>query len=133
MREAPLSEIEPIQLRPHQAGGNSLGRSSCPHWDHSPVVSFNRVELNDILRVYGRMVAVGEWRDYAIDLGTEKATFSVFRRACEWPLYRIEKVPKLARKQGSYSVIAATGLILKRGNDLRRILDVFNRKFEAVG
>jgi hypothetical protein len=56
----------------------------------------------------------------------------VFRRACEWPLYRIEKVPKLARKQGSYSVIAATGLILKRGNDLRRILDVFNRRFEAV-
>ena len=128
-----MSEIEPIQLRPHQvAGGTAQNRSPASHRDHAPVVAFNRLELNDILRVYGRMVAVGEWRDYAIDLGAEKATFSVYRRASEWPLYRIEKVPKLARKQGSYSVIAATGLILKRGNDLKRILDVFNRRLEAV-
>jgi hypothetical protein len=132
MLEAPLSEIEPIQLRPHLAGGHSPGRSPSPFWDPNPVVAFSRLELNDILRVYGRMVAVGEWRDYAIDLGIEKATFSVYRRASEWPLYRIEKVPKLARKQGSYSVISTTGLILKRGNDLKRILDVFNRKLEAV-
>ena len=96
------------------------------------VVAFDRPELNEILRVYGRAVAAGEWRDYAIDLGAEKATFCVYRRTSEWPLYRIEKAPKLARKQGSFSVIAATGLILKRGNDLKRVLEVFNKKLEAV-
>ena len=63
-------------------------------------------------------MAAGEWRDYAIDFGRDKAVFSVFRRASEVPLYRIEKCPKLARRQGAYSVVAATGLILKRGNEL---------------
>lgn len=127
-----MSEIEPIQLRPSSSGRTTPGRSSGIHHDQPGVVAFDRLELSDILGVYGRMVAAGEWRDYAIDLGSEKATFSVFRRASEWPLYRIEKAPKLARKQGSYSVIAATGLILKRGNDLRRILNVFDRKLAAV-
>ena len=69
-------------------------------------------------------MAAGEWRDYAIDFGRDKAVFSVFRRASEVPLYRIEKCPKLARRQGAYSVVAATGLILKRGNELARVLSV---------
>ena len=92
---------------------------------HAAQVAFDRRELNDILAVYGRMVAAGEWRDYAIDLGREKAVFAVFRRTSEVPLYQIEKNPKLARKQGAYSVVTAAGVILKRGHELRRVLDVF--------
>ena len=78
-------------------------------------VTFNRLELNRILNLYGRMVADGEWRDYAIDFLKDRAVFSVFRRASEVPIYRIEKDPRLARKQGMYSVISATGLIVRRG------------------
>src|SRR5665811_2567408 len=86
------------------------------------LVSFNRLELNRILNLYGRMVAEGEWRDYAIDFLKERAVFSVFRRASEVPIYRIEKDPRLARKQGIYSVISASGLILRRGHELDRVL-----------
>ncbi|MGL4395885.1 MAG: DUF2794 domain-containing protein [Hyphomicrobium sp.] len=84
------------------------------------------------MAVYGRKVAKGEWRDYAIDLLKDKAVFSVFRRSCEHPLYRIEKTPKLARKQGAYAVVAATGLILKRGHDLRRVLDALDDRFDVI-
>lgn len=87
----------------------------------------------EILSLYGRMVAAGEWRDYAIDFGAQKAVFSVFRRATEFPLYRIEKNPQLARKQGAYSVVAPNGLILKRGPDLGRVLDVLDKKLRPVG
>ncbi|MCH6048255.1 DUF2794 domain-containing protein, partial [Salmonella enterica] len=78
-------------------------------------VTFNRRELDQILRIYGFMVSAGEWRDYAIDHLNDRAVFSVFRRTSEVPMFRIEKNPRLARKQGAYSVIAASGLILKRG------------------
>jgi Protein of unknown function (DUF2794) len=91
-------------------------------------VTFNRFELNRILNLYGRMVADGEWRDYAIDFLRDRAVFSVFRRASEVPIYRIEKDPRLARKQGIYSVISATGLILRRGHELDRVLLVIDRK-----
>src|SRR5208282_3240738 len=91
-------------------------------------VTFNRFELNRILNLYGRMVADGEWRDYAIDFLKDRAVFSVFRRASEVPIYRIEKDPRLARKQGMYSVISATGLILRRGHELDRVLLVIDRK-----
>ncbi len=90
------------------------------------------MELNEILNVYGRRVAAGDWRDYAIDMGREAAVFSVFRRASEVPIYRIEKSPKLARKQGAYSVITATGLILKRGHELARVLSVFDKGMQLV-
>ncbi|WP_417671356.1 DUF2794 domain-containing protein [Roseibium sp.] len=93
-----------------------------------PVVSFNRRELDTILRLYGRMVADGEWRDYAIDLMKDRAVFSVFRRTSEMPLYRIEKDPKLARRQGAYCVVAAGGMILKRGQDLSQVLKVLEKK-----
>src|SRR3981081_3817071 len=86
------------------------------------VTFFERRELDRLLRLYGRMVAAGEWRDYAIDLHRDTAVFSVFRRASECPLFRIEKSPRLARKQGAYSVVAPAGLILKRGHDLCRVL-----------
>lgn len=96
------------------------------------VVSFDRRELQTILNLYGRMVAQGEWKDYAINFSRDCAVFSVFRRAAEVPLYRIEKNPKLARKQGAYSVVSATGLILKRGQDLARVLAVLDKKLKLV-
>jgi hypothetical protein len=95
-------------------------------------VTFNRFELNRILDLYGRMVADGEWRDYAIDFLKDRAVFSVFRRASEVPIYRIEKDPRLARKQGAYSVISASGLILRRGHELERVLLVIDRKLALV-
>jgi hypothetical protein len=95
-------------------------------------VTFDRFELNRILNLYGRMVADGEWRDYSIDFLRERAVFSVFRRASEVPLYRIEKDPRLARKQGMYSVISATGLILRRGHELDRVLLAIDRKLAVV-
>ncbi|MEO8321535.1 MAG: DUF2794 domain-containing protein [Bradyrhizobium sp.] len=95
-------------------------------------VTFNRLELNRILNLYGRMVAAGEWRDYALDFQKDRAVFSVFRRASEVPIYRIEKDPRLARKQGMYSVITATGLILRRGQELERVLLVIDRKLAVV-
>src|ERR1700722_5529840 len=95
-------------------------------------VTFNRLELNRILNLYGRMVADGEWRDYGIDFLKERAVFSVYRRSSEVPLYRIEKAPRLARKQGMYSVISATGLILRRGHELDRVLLVIGRKLSVV-
>ncbi len=98
----------------------------------SSEVKFDRRELDRILNVYGRKVAEGEWRDYAIDFTKERAVFSVFRRAAEVPLYRIEKDPKLARRQGAYSVISATGLIMRRGHELDRVLRVFDKKPSLV-
>ena len=96
------------------------------------VVSFNRYELGQILNIYGRMVSSGVWRDYAIDHLNDRAVFSVFRRASEIPLFRIEKNPKLAHKQGAYSVIAASGLIMKRGHELDRVLRVFDKSLKLV-
>ena len=91
------------------------------------VVHFHRTELNIILSLYGRMVAAGEWRDYGISALRDAAVFSVFRRTAEQPLYRIEKRPKLAAKQGAYMVIGMDGRILKRGHDLRQVLRVLER------
>ena len=90
-------------------------------------VTFERRELDRILRVYGRKVADGEWRDYAIDFLKDRAVFSVFRRSTEVPLYRLEKDPRLARNQGMYSEISATGLILRRGHELDRVLRVLDK------
>nr|WP_307291194.1 DUF2794 domain-containing protein [Kaistia geumhonensis] len=95
-------------------------------------IAFNRHELNQILRVYGRMVAAGEWRDYAIDHLKEKAVFSIFRRTAEMPLYRVEKDPSLARRQGAYAVIAAGGYVMKRGHDLHQVLSVLDKKLKLV-
>lgn len=97
-----------------------------------PTATFTRQELNAILYVYGRMVAAGEWKDYAIDFSKERATFSVYRRTSEMPIYRIEKQPKLARKQGAYSVVSQTGLILKRGPDLGRVLAAIDKRLRVV-
>ena len=91
-------------------------------------VVFDRQELGQILSIYGRMVAAGEWRDYGMSFLREVAVFSVFRRSAEQPLYRIEKRPKLRGRQGMYAVIAMDGQVLKRGHDLAQVLRVFDRK-----
>jgi hypothetical protein len=99
----------------------------------SAVVFFERRELDLLLRLYGRMVAAGEWRDYAIDGLGEAAIFSVFRRTADQPLYRIEKRPALARKQGAWAVVGEGGHILKRGHDLAQVLRVFDKgRFKVV-
>ena len=95
-------------------------------------VTFNRRELDQILRLYGAMVAAGEWRDYAIDHLRDRAVFSVFRRTSEVPLFQIVKVPKLARKQGAYAVVATGGVIQKRGHELARVLAVFDKTLKLV-
>src|SRR3974390_1705197 len=87
-----------------------------------PFTSFSRHELNAIFSLYGAKVAEGEWRDYSIDFLKDRAVFSIFRRSTEYALYRIEKNPKLTKRQDAYSVVAMTGLILKRGHDLAKVL-----------
>lgn len=96
---------------------------------HKPdAVAFTREELSRILGLYGHFVAAGEWRDYSIDHLKDAAIFSVFRRAAETPLYRIEKRPALANRQGAFAVVSMTGVILKRGKDLAQVLRLFDRQ-----
>ena len=118
-----FGETEPSQI----SGGGS----------HVPAVpghrvTFDRRELDRILGLYGRKVAAGEWRDYAIDFLKDRAVFSVFRRASEVPIYRIEKNPRLARRQGAYSVVSATGLIVRRGHELDRVLRAIDKAVNLV-
>jgi hypothetical protein len=140
-REAKLSDQESSEasetgsvtpLRPRAAAPTPPSAPSQTAPSAPMVVSFDRAELREILNLYGRKVAEGEWRDYAMDFMPHKAVFSVYRRTSEFPLYRIEKDPKLARKQGAYSVVAATGLILRRGPDLARVIAVLDRKVKLV-
>ncbi len=114
MDAADTSEKEP-------SGGRANLIALAAHRNDGPV-AFSRQELTKILTVYGRHVAAGEWRDYAIDHLSERAVFSIFRRTSEVPLYRIVKQPKLARRQGAYMLVAGTGAILKRGHDLANVL-----------
>ncbi|MDX2235798.1 MAG: DUF2794 domain-containing protein [Hyphomonadaceae bacterium] len=97
-----------------------------------PKVFFARRELLLILSAYGRGVAAGEWRDYAMDGLADRALFSIYRRASESPLYMIEKKPELARKQGEWSLLSGHGLVLKRGHDLAAVLRFFDRKRFAL-
>jgi hypothetical protein len=97
-------------------------------------VTFDRRELDQILRIYGRMVAAGEWRDYALDALPDRALFSVYRRTSEAPLYQIEKRPEEARRAGPYSVKAIDGRVLRRGHDLARVLAVLEpKRMQVVG
>ena len=120
--------VGPGDAEPSQSPGGEVAASLVP----AQQVTFDRRELDRLFGLYGRKVAAGEWRDYAIDFGREKAVFSVFRHASEIPLYRIEKNPRLARRQGAYSVIAATGLILKRGHELTRVLAVLEKSLHLA-
>ena len=91
-------------------------------------IGFDRLELTRILDLYGRMVAAGLWRDYAIDLGREAACFAAFRRAAERPEYRIEKRPSLRNRQGMWALIGEGGVVLKRGQDLGPVLAPVERR-----
>ena len=97
-----------------------------------PIVSFDRYELTTILDLYGRRVAAGEWRDYAMDFLRERAVFSIFARASERPLYTIEKAPKLRNRQGQYIVMSFDGRVLKRGHELPTVLRVLEPKLALV-
>jgi hypothetical protein len=97
-------------------------------------IAFDRQELSRILDLYGRMVAAGHWRDYALDLGREAAIFSAFRRATERPEVRIEKRPALRNKQGQWALVGEAGAVLKRGHELGPILaPVERRLMKLVG
>ncbi|MFN9928807.1 MAG: DUF2794 domain-containing protein [Phenylobacterium sp.] len=109
-------QTEPSHGAPRQAG-----------------VFFERRELERLLRLYGRMVAAGEWRDYGMDGLRDCAVFSVFRRSSEAPLYRIEKHPALARKQGAWAVVGQGGHVLRRGHELEQVLRFFDKgRFKVV-
>ncbi len=125
-----MSEVEPIGFSPAQENQTHLIANGSD--GRAGVVAFNRSELSAILSVYGRMVARGEWRDYGIDMLKDRAVFYIFRRASERPLYTVEKRPRLSRKQGAYLVIATTGLILKRGNDLAKVMRVLDKRLSLV-
>jgi hypothetical protein len=114
------------------ASGQAYSASITASQSTSNQVTFDRAELSRLFGLYGRKVAAGEWRDYAIDFLKDRAVFSVFRRACEVPLYRIEKNPRLARRQGTYSVISATGLIVRRGQELDRVLRAIDKSLSVV-
>ena len=130
-----FGEIEPSQfrgpLRVERDGGPRRGGDLRPS-NPASKVTFSRRELNGILSLYGRKVAAGEWRDYAIDFFRDRAVFSVFRNACDVPIYRIEKNPRLERRQGAFSVISATGHIVRRGQELERVLGALDRSLRLV-
>ena len=124
-----VSDTEPIVwFRPRASGAVPEFFEARPAFAQARQVAFDRGELSLILNLYGAKVAAGEWRDYALDFNRDSATFSVFRRTSEMPLYRIVKDAKLARKQGIYAVIAQGGAILRRGHDLAQVLRVLVRK-----
>ncbi len=91
-------------------------------------VGFERAEMTRILDLYGRMVAAGHWRDYAIDLGKDAAVFSAFRRATERPEFRIEKRPSLRNKQGMWALVGEAGAVVKRGQELGPVLAPVERR-----
>lgn len=118
-----MSESDPIRFRPREPGLHQLTPAFLTQPPRAPsVVAFDRKELDAILTVYARKVAAGEWRDYALEMGREKAVFAIFQRTSEYPLFRVEKCPRLARRQGAYSVVLRSGIVLKRGHDLARVL-----------
>jgi len=91
-------------------------------------IGFERLELTRILDLYGRMVAAGHWRDYAIELGRDAAVFAAFRRAAERPEFRIEKRPALRNKQGMWALIGEHGVVLRRGQELGPVLAPVERR-----
>lgn len=113
-------------------------RTQRPHAGPAPTppqpaqVVFDREELRQLFNLYGRKVAEGEWRDYALDFLKDRAVFSVFRRTAEAPLYRVEKDPRLVRRQGAYCVVSQSGLVLKRGHELERVLRVLDKPVRLV-
>jgi len=111
----------------HVSGNPPAGPTRVPQ-----ITSFDRRELTTILAVYGRKVASGDWRDYAMDFLKDRAMFSIYARVSERPLFIIEKTPRLRNRQGQYMVANQQGRILKRGHDLEQVLRVLEPKFAVV-
>ncbi len=118
-----------------QAGGSGVSGSGATVIQfpaREPQVGFDRAELQRILDLYGRMVAAGEWRDYAMDFGRDVAIFAAFRRASERPQARIEKRPALRSRQGMWTLFGEAGQVLKRGHDLAGVLFPLERRLLKV-
>ena len=98
------------------------------HWDRRPIASFDRKELTRILDLYGRMVAAGHWRDYALRIDPDVAVFAAYRRHSERPEIRIEKRPQLRLKQGAFALVGEHGAVLKRGQELNGVLAPLERR-----
>ncbi len=108
-------------------------RANGPHGQSKPSqVGFERPELNRILDLYGRMVAAGHWRDYAMNFEKDFASFSAFRRAAEQPEYRIEKRPALHNRQGMWALLSEAGMVLKRGHELAPVLAPVERRLLKI-
>ena len=99
-----------------------------PAWDRRPIATFDRQELQRILDLYGRMVAAGHWRDYALRIDPDVAIFAAFRRHSERPEVRVEKRPALRMKQGAFALVGEHGAVLKRGHDLGGVLAPLERR-----
>ena len=111
------------------AGVDDRGAQVLPFTVRRPLqIGFDRQELTRILDLYGRMVAAGEWRDYAMNFDHECASFSVFRRAAERPQARIEKRPALRNRQGMWTLFGEGGEVLKRGQELVGVLSPLERR-----
>jgi hypothetical protein len=134
MRSATLDDQPDLQREPARSTNSAdvIDLRDYRHAKDPLPVTFHRRELDMILWIYGRMVGEGEWRDYALDHMRDVAVFSVFKRAGEMPLYQIIKNPKLANKQGAFSVVNTAGKVLKRGQDLKQVLKVFDKTLKLV-
>ena len=98
-------------------------------WERRAIATFERAEWLRILDLYGRMVAAGEWRDYALRFDPDLALFAAFRRHSERPDVRIEKRPSLRLRQGAFALVSHDGVVLKRGHDLTGVLAPLERRF----
>ena len=120
------------QSPPAGLGSPLMSMDASPDSSSKGPVFFHRLELDVILRLYGRMVAAGEWRDYSLGGFEDSAVFAVFKRSGDEPLYRIEKRPDLQRRQGQWAILGQGGMILKRGHELDQVLRFFDRKRFSV-
>ncbi len=118
------AEIIPFPFSP---AGSSGAARKIPE-----IVTFNRREMMLLLGVYGRKVAAGEWRDYALDMLGDCAYFSIFRRSSERPHYVVEKNPRLRTRQGQFTLTNAEGRVLRRGHELEQVLRVFDAELSLV-
>lgn len=118
-----MENITPIRSAPPSSPHDGAGATQ---------VVFDRHELSALMQIYGRGVAAGIWRDYAIDMGRTQAVFSIFQRSSDRPEARIIKQPELARKQGQYSLMSQSGALLKRGHELGNVLRLLERKLLKV-
>jgi len=118
-----MSEVVELSNHPLSQSGRSINAPKT-----IPPIFFNRKELGQILQVYGQMVAKLEWRDYAIGQTKTTCSFAIFHRTTDKPVFRIYKEPRLANKQGAFSVLSQSGQTLKRGKELAHVLKIFDKK-----